>query len=124
MTTQEHLLVCLMEECSEVQKACAKALRFGLDDTYRADNELGLPKWDLTPRQEIRHELNDLIGVVSLLRHHGVLPEPDHGDSIEESAKITKVEKLMDYAVKAGSLSVEVVTSNSQEREAANGNHP
>ncbi len=104
MTEQEHLLVCLMEECSEVQKACAKALRFGLDDTYRADHEMNLPKWDLTPRQEIRHELNDLSGVVALLRHHGVLSNLTVEDGSEETAKIKKVEKLMDYAREQGTL--------------------
>ncbi|MCL2465032.1 MAG: hypothetical protein FWF28_08195 [Micrococcales bacterium] len=40
MNRVEHLMVCLMEECAEVQKAAAKALRFGLtdrnvDDLYR-----------------------------------------------------------------------------------------
>lgn len=105
MTEQEHLLVCLMEECSEVQKACAKALRFGLDDTYRSDHEMNLPKWDLTPRQEVRHELNDLNGVVALLRNHGVLPtELEHSDDLEETAKVQKVEKLMDYAREQGTL--------------------
>lgn len=100
----QHLLFVLIEECSEVQKACTKALRFGLDDTYRANNERGLPKWDLTPRQEIRHELNDVRGTVALLRHYGVLPELDPTDDAEESQKITKVESLMEYAKEQGTL--------------------
>ena len=32
MNRVEYLLVCLMEECAEVQQAAAKALRFGLTD--------------------------------------------------------------------------------------------
>ena len=31
MDTKEHLLICLMEECAEVQQAAAKMLRFGPD---------------------------------------------------------------------------------------------
>lgn len=108
MNRTEHLLVCLMEEASEVQKACAKALRFGLDDTYRADNEMELPKWDMTPREEIQHELNDMRGVVALLRHEKVLPELSPQDDVEESAKIAKVEKMMEYAIHEGTLIDEV----------------
>lgn len=98
MNVTEHLLVCLMEEASEIQKACAKALRFGLDDTYRPDNGLDLPEWTLTPRQELQHELNDLRGVVALLRNRAVLPELTAHDDEEESAKVAKVERLMGYA--------------------------
>lgn len=104
MNESEHLIVCLMEEASEVQKGCAKALRFGLDDTYRADNELGLPKWDMTPRQEIQHELNDMRGTVALLRQRGILPELTPKDDEEETAKIAKIERLMEYARSEGSL--------------------
>lgn len=104
MNEAEHLLVCLMEEASEVQKACAKALRFGLDDTYRADNELNLPEWSLTPRQELQHELNDMRGVVALLRHYDILPELTSADDGEKSAKVQKVQRLMEYARAEGAL--------------------
>ena len=42
MTKDEYLLVHLMEECSEVQKACSKMLRFGKTDENIVDlwNEL------------------------------------------------------------------------------------
>ena len=32
MNRQEHLLIKLIEECAEVQKAAAKALEFGLEN--------------------------------------------------------------------------------------------
>lgn len=105
MTEAEQLLVKLVEELGEVQKACTKALSFGLDDTWPGP-ESGLPKWDLTPRQEIRHELNDVAGVVALLRNRGILPEKTFEDDLEESAKITKVEGLFLYQKKAGTLDV------------------
>lgn len=95
MTTVEHLLVCLMEECAEIQYAAAKALRFGLDDTFRPD---------LTPRQELRAELADLVGVVTLLRQHGALPPIDMDDARGADAKIEKLRKMMDYARTQGTL--------------------
>ena len=35
MNRVEHLLVCIMEECAELQQAASKALRFGLDGCRR-----------------------------------------------------------------------------------------
>lgn len=104
MNEPEYLLNKLIEECAEVIKACTKALAFGLDDTW-AGPESGLPEWKLTPRQEIRHELNDVDGVKALLRHRGILPpELTYEDDLEVTAKIKKVEDLMPYSRKAGTL--------------------
>lgn len=65
---------------------------------------MNLPKWDMTPREEIRHELNDLAGVVALLRHHKVLSEPAYKRQPRRIPKIAKVESLMAYAERQGSL--------------------
>lgn len=103
LTEEAHLLVCLNEESAEIQKAVDKALRFGLDDTYRANNELGLPKWDMTPRQEIIHELNDLWAITGLLSEIGVLPL--HWlDNESVHKKRDKVIRLMGYARAQGTL--------------------
>lgn len=104
MNETEHLLTCLMEEAAEVQKACAKALRFGLDDTYRADNEMNLPKWDMTPREEIVYELSDMSGVTILLMEKGVLPQFMPSDIERAQAKKAKIIKMMEYARKEGTL--------------------
>lgn len=96
-----HLLYCLIEECSEVQKVCAKALRFGLDDTYRANNGIEPP---ITPRQELRHELNDFSGVLTLLQQAEVLPPVDGFDDAERAEKILKVMRMMEYAREQGML--------------------
>lgn len=106
MNTIEHLLTCLIEEASEVQKAAAKALRFGLDDAW-ADNDLELPKWDFTPRQEINYELNDLAAAILLLREHGVLPAVCEKDWEQMEAKKAKILKMMEYARDAGTLTEE-----------------
>ncbi len=39
MNEREYLLVCVMEECSEIQKAASKALRFNLNDPDEIENE-------------------------------------------------------------------------------------
>jgi hypothetical protein len=63
-----HLLVVLMEEAAEVQKECAKALRFGLRTT-----------WDgKSPETRLKTELNDLSAVWDMLLMAGVdIPHDD-----------------------------------------------
>lgn len=64
MTKTDHLLVILMEECAEVQHACAKALRFGLDDVRPIGQE--------TNREAIRREAHELIAVLEMCEHEGI----------------------------------------------------
>ena len=54
MNKTEHLLACLMEECAEIQKVAAKALRFGLDD--HAPGEPMVPN-----SESIANECTDLL---------------------------------------------------------------
>jgi NTP pyrophosphatase (non-canonical NTP hydrolase) len=92
MNEQQHLLVCLMEECGEVVQACSKALRFGMDDDHQAANP------DIvSPRLYIRKELNDLVAVADLL-------EMDWMDERLIDAKKTKLEGFMEYAYSRGTL--------------------
>ena len=82
MTTIEHLLVCLMEECAEVTKDASKALRFGLDNKYQGT----------FPAERLAEELDDLIGVREMLTDRGVTRRP----SLEAiAAKKQKVIKYM-----------------------------
>lgn len=70
--TSEGLLTRLMEECAEVQKLCAKALRFGLrnhhPDTPGMDNAM-----------MIHQELCDVHAVRAELGRRNLVPgfEPD-----------------------------------------------
>jgi len=48
MNKTEYLLVCLAEECAEIQQAVDKALRFGLD--------VGFPGGKTTNAQDISRE--------------------------------------------------------------------
>ena len=65
MSNDQYLLVCLMEECSEVAKECSKALRFGMmGDGYTGCKSDG--NW-FVPKERIVKELADLTGVVDLM---------------------------------------------------------
>jgi hypothetical protein len=94
MNTTEHLLICLAEECAEVQQAVSKALRFGLDDGY--------PDSGATNAQDITRELTDLMAVVELLEEEGVLEWP-HSPEARETKK-AKIRKFMEYARDRGAL--------------------
>lgn len=65
MLTRDQLLVLLIEECSEVIKACTKCQRFGFErdnpNTNYGRNDLRLSE-----------EVGDLLGVIDML-----LPELD-----------------------------------------------
>ncbi|MEG0551506.1 MAG: hypothetical protein RR554_10090 [Vagococcus sp.] len=98
MKRKEHLLVCLMEECAEVQQAVAKGLRFGLDDTH--------PKQaDVTNEKEIVTEFYQLISVMEQLEMEGFITPPTVREV--QQIKKQKMEKLkfyMDYSKKERNL--------------------
>jgi hypothetical protein len=94
MNIQEYLLCCLGEEASEITKECSKAMRFGIDDDYK---DYG------TPRSNLCDELNQLLGVVSILEARGILP-PDWRSEAAQRAKVFKVSQFMDYSFNCGAL--------------------
>jgi hypothetical protein len=57
MKRAEHLLVCIAEECAEVQKEIAKALRFGLDNTCPEG---------MTNRERLGREIIDLMAAIRM----------------------------------------------------------
>jgi NTP pyrophosphatase (non-canonical NTP hydrolase) len=103
MNEIQHLLACLAEECSEVQKEVCKSLRFGLDDQVTRDpngprGEEGPMNWE-----KIVMELNDLLGVVEMLIERGAFPSSwRDGDAMMR--KVQKVEAYMRYAREVGAL--------------------
>ena len=99
MNISEHLLTCLIEECSEIQQAASKALRFGLDD--------GHPEKTTTNAEDIAKECVDLVAVIEMLEEAGIIDRIRTLQGIEH--KKAKVRHYMGYAKRRGTL-VDVVT--------------
>ncbi|MCK9429586.1 MAG: hypothetical protein M0R17_06240 [Candidatus Omnitrophica bacterium] len=93
MTREEHLLVILSEECAEVIHAVSKALRFGLNDHH--------PATLITNKEIIEKELNDLGGIIELLRSVYIL---DTADPTLRFQKIERIEQYLQYSKKVGKL--------------------
>lgn len=98
MDRLEHLLVILGEESAEIAQDCAKALRFGLHDS-----------WDsgASNIQRIDQEFNDLIAVATMIN------EEMGGnfliiDQQKMSKKRAKVEKYLKYSQELGTLKEEL----------------
>ncbi len=93
MTKREHLLVCLAEKCSEVQRAVAKALRFGLLDMCPENNKLA--------HENITLEVADLISVFELLKSDGAVQDFSTKMIVD---KHIKLKKYMEYSKSIGTL--------------------
>lgn len=88
MTREELLLTQLSEECAEVIQSVSKCLRFGNKEVYH--------KGTLTNAERLSEELDDVIGVFTMLIAEGVLRAPDD-ESVK--AKKAKVEHFMEYSL-------------------------
>jgi hypothetical protein len=93
MTTTEHLLTILAEECNEVAHRCSKALRFGLSEIQKGQ--------DLTNRDRIQLELCDLLAVVQMLREKLVLNDLSQ---IVMDVKKNNVQVHLKYSKELGTL--------------------
>jgi hypothetical protein len=82
MTTDEHLLLILSEECDEVGQRVSKALRFGLSECQ--------PGQSKTNAERITEELDDLLGIMQMLIERGLIPTPSEKGVISKKAKIGK----------------------------------
>ena len=94
MNRTEHLLVILMEECSEVQKNTSKALRFGLDD-HASDS-------DVNNAEMLTKEIGDLYAAIQMLFDDKNIIESPFNEHI--NLKKIKVEKYLEYSKQKGTL--------------------
>lgn len=98
MNNREYLLICLMEECAEVQHMASKCLRFGLDEVHITD--LSQP-----PNLErLKAEIVDLIGVLALLDENGILEISANEYTTGAAKKKEKVERYMRHSRSLGIL--------------------
>jgi hypothetical protein len=99
MTREDHLLVILAEECSEIVKTATKSLRFGLNDC-----EPGQPE---SNARRICLECADLQGVLEMLVESSrTLKLATESVNLEEAikAKKEKVEEFLKYSKRKGRL--------------------
>jgi uncharacterized protein (UPF0210 family) len=94
MTEKEYLLICLIEELSEVQKAITKSLRFGLDDYP--------PNTDYTNDIHIINEINDVYALFEMVNSFGIIRTVPNEKKIQK--KIKKVKRYMKYSQNKGIL--------------------
>lgn len=94
LNNEEHLLICLAEECAEVQHRITKILRFGLHEVQ--------PGQPLDNEQRLIYELRDMFGVLELLHENGIPVMRGNWDMVLE--KKAKVLKFMAYAQEQGTL--------------------
>lgn len=88
MTEQDHLLMCLAEECAEIQQRVSKALRFGLYEIQ--------PDQQYTNQYRIMLELYDLLGVIELLQERRILTNfVEHGRTADKKEKVLR---FLEYA--------------------------
>lgn len=86
MNVKEHLLVCLMEECAEVQQAVSKFLRFGPGENHNGS----------TNEHDLLVELEHVSAIRRMLELNGIFSATL---SATESWEIwhKKSKKLTDY---------------------------
>jgi len=92
MNVQEHLLVCLAEECGEVTQAVTKILRFGLMDMK--------PGTNCTNARKLYDELCDIETLCKMLKEAQVIG----GMPVPTTAKENKVLDHIVIARKLGTI--------------------
>jgi len=94
MNVEQYLLVCLMEELSEMQQEVAKCLRFTKDHTYEHYDKTNLEKLEL--------EYSDVHAIIYMLRIY-----TDTKLSIDDKRfedKFTRTKALMKKSEELGAL--------------------
>ena len=86
MNKNEHLLVVLSEESSEIIKDVAKSLRFGLESIEPGQN--------YSNGEKIENEIADFLGVVEMLQELNMIGEISKEKIKKKKIKVEKYLKL------------------------------
>lgn len=94
LTIEQHNLVCLAEELTEVGHRILKAVRFGLDEVQ--------PEQPFTNRERINAEIADLNGVIEFCTSYeeDMFRNDKAGEMI--NAKVEKLKKFLAYSQERG----------------------
>lgn len=95
MTREEHLLLCLAEECAEVAQRVSKALRFGLSEIQ--------PAQPLTNAERVVDEFHDLFAVATLLEAERIIGHIVPTEATV-NAKAAKIERYFAISREQGTL--------------------
>lgn len=93
MTKEQFLLTCIAEECCELGQRATKAIRFGLDEVQRNQ--------DQTNAQRFVGELTDLTALVEMLTEDGRFPQITR-EGLD--AKKDKFNKYLLYSAELGQV--------------------
>ena len=96
MNSKEHLLVCLMEEAAEVQKAASKLLRFGPCEYSPVDPEM------IPNREALAREIYDLKTLVEMLKEQGIIGEYPNDSEIWMNAHRASYNQHLGISKKIG----------------------
>ena len=94
MTNEQYLLGKLAEEAAELAQIAIKAQQFGIDEVF------GGKKVQLSNRERIEAEFNDVIGVIKMLNIEEDIDIAQ--DTTAQTAKMNKVDKWRGYAKTLG----------------------
>lgn len=98
MKKNEYLALVALEECSEVQQALAKGMRFGFEDTHPERSSL-------TNGDEVLIEFYQLTAMIEELQQKGLLKELSSSDIADiKQRKLAKVDHYMAYSAGKGIL--------------------
>lgn len=101
MNINEYLLTVLGEEAGEIVQSMSKIKRFGPDSISPEGDK------NKTNRDQLIHEINDLVAVTEMLEENGALGAgffEDYLDRALINAKKRKVEKYMKVSQNLGLL--------------------
>jgi hypothetical protein len=95
MTIRQFLLTKLAEECAEVAQRAIKQQQFGGLEIQKEQ--------ELTNRERLLNEYNDLIAIAEFLRERGEIPESDNLALVIEQKRF-KVNKYLKLSQELGQV--------------------